>query len=392
MISNLGDGVTLAAMPLLAATLTRDPSIVALVTVFTTLPWLLFALIGGALADRLDRRLLMGNADLFRMAAIGGLGVAVLANGESIPLLCAVGFALGTAECLFDNASQAILPMVVDSDVLENANGRLYAAEIVTNQFVGPPLGAVLFALAAAAPFLLDAASFAIAAVLVLMLRGTFRPPARPRAALRVDIAEGVRWLRDHTLLRTLAIALGISNLLEQAMFSILVLYALEELDLSEAGYGLLLAAGAVGALLGSLIAPWLGRRLGSGRALTAAMATWGMAALVPAVWADAGAVAVAFAFSGLGGMVWNVVTVSLRQAIVPEQLLGRVNSAYRLLGWGTMPIGAALGGLLADAFGLRAPFYVTAAVTVVLAVAMLPWVNNRTVAAARAAVRAGAG
>ncbi len=387
VISNLGDGVTLAAMPLLAASLTRDPESVALVTVFTTLPWLLSALISGALADRLDRRLLMGRTDLFRMGAMGALGAIVLAGEETIPLLCVVAFVLGTAECLFDSTSLAILPMVVERDHLEQANSRLFAAEIVVNEFAGPPLGALLFAAAAAAPFLLDAASFAVAATLVLTMRGSFRPPVRPRASLRVDIGEGIRWLRGHSLLRTLALALGVMNFLERAILAVFVLYALEVLELSASGYGLLLAAGAVGAVVGSLIAPGLSERLGAGRMLVCCMLGFGVTALVPALWANTIAVAISSAISFMFGIAWNVVTVSLRQALVPAHLLGRVASVYRLFGLGTMPIGAAIGGVLADAFGLRAPFFLTAGVTLVAGIAIIPWVNNRSVAQARASV-----
>jgi predicted MFS family arabinose efflux permease len=235
-------------------------------------------------------------------------------------------------------------------------------------------------------PFLFDAASFGIAALLVLALRGVFRPQRTVSTTIRADIAEGVRWLRDHTLLRTLAITLGVMNLFSTAMFSILVLYALEVLKLSETGYGLLLTAGAVGGLIGSFVGSWLSARLGAGSTLLLAAAIFGLAALVPALWANTIAVGVAFAISAAFGTMWNIITVSMRQAIVPEELLGRVNSAYRLLGWGTMPIGAAVGGLLADGFGLRAPFLATGIVSTVLVLAMVPTVNNRTIASARAA------
>ena len=387
-ISSIGDGVTLAAMPLLAASLTREPETIALVTLFATLPWLLFSLITGALADRFDRRLIMGGTDVVRCLILGGLGAIVLAGWESIPLLCVVAFVLGTAECLFDNTSLAILPMVVEPSALESANSRLYAASLVTNEFVGPPFGALLFAWVAAAPFLLDAGSFAIAAALVLMLHGTFRVTARPRARLRTEIGEGLRYLRRHVLLRTLAIALGIMNFLEAGMLAIFVLYALEVLHLTRTEYGLLLAAGAFGAVIGSLIAPWMSKRLGPGRMLLCCALGFGATALVPAVWANAFAVGVSSAVSFGFGIAWNVVTISLRQELVPPELLGRVASAYRVVGLGPKPLGAALGGALAAAFGLRAPFFLAFGVTIVAGLALVPWVNNRTVAAARAAGR----
>jgi MFS family permease len=396
-VSNLGDGVTLAAVPLLATTLTRSPTSIAVVSLAMTLPWLLFALVGGALADRLDRRKTMAAVDAFRMVAIGTLAGFVLAGEESLALIVVVAFVLGTAETLFDNASQAILPNVVPKEHLETANGRLYAAEIVTNQFVGPPLGAFLFTVAAAAPFLLDAGSFGLAALAVLGMRGSFRPvraaatgasgdgASEPRPSIRADIAEGVRWLRRHRLLRTLALALAVLNLLASAVFAVLVLYALEVLDLSQRGYGVLLTAGGIGALLGSLLARALSSRVGPGTVLVISMVAIGAAMLVPALWANPIALGLGLALEGGFSVAWNVVTVSLRQAIVPDALLGRVNSAYRLVGWGTMPIGALLGGVLARTFGLRAPFLVAGVVPIVMGLALIPALANRRITEARA-------
>ena len=252
-VSNLGDGVTLAGLPLLAASLTHSPTGVALVSFAGTLPWLFFALLGGALADRLDRKRAMAVVDGFRMLVMATLALLVLTDTATLVVIAAIVFVLGTAETVFDNAAQAILPNVVVRDGLQTANGRLYAAEVVTNQFVGPPLGAFLFAAAASAPFLLDAGSFGIAAVVVLGLSGSFRPVRElaqdePRPSIRADIAEGLRWLRRHRLLRSLALVLGVLNLLEAGVIAVLVLYALEVLGLSKQGYGILLTAGGIGA------------------------------------------------------------------------------------------------------------------------------------------------
>src|SRR4051794_30647844 len=241
-VSNLGDGVVLAAMPLLAASLSRSPTVVALVAAAGSLPWLLFSLVGGAIADRTDRRRTMSIVDGMRFVAMAALGIALLTDAESIVLLVIVSFALGMAETVFDNASQAILPSLVRADALETANGRLEGAQIVTNQFVGPPLGAWLFGLAAAAPFFLDAGSFLFAAGLVLTLRGSFRPERDVAAtSMRADIAEGIRWLVRHRVLRTLAIALGIINFVGMAAMTVLVLYARDVLHLTNLQYGLLL-------------------------------------------------------------------------------------------------------------------------------------------------------
>ena len=385
-ISNLGDGVILAALPLLARSISRSPTTIALVTAAGTLPWLLFSLIGGAIADRTDRRRVMSIVDTFRFAAMGLLGFALVTGVESIPLLMIVGFSLGMAETVFDNASQAILPSLVTDDQLETANGRLEGAQIVANQFVGPPIGAWLFGLAVAAPFFLDAASFGFAALLVLTLRGSFRAERDESTptSMRSDIAEGLRWLFRHRILRTLAIALGVMNFVGMAAMTVLVLYAKDVLHLTNIQYGLLLTTEAAGAVLGSQMASRISRRIGNATTMSLAVAVSAASMLVPGLWAQPVAVAASLAVGGFGGLAWNILTVSLRQSLIPDELLGRVNSAYRLFGWGTMPLGAIAGGLIADAYGLRAPFLFAGVSALVLAVWVSTRVTNRSIQRAR--------
>jgi MFS family permease len=387
-ISNLGDGITLVAGPLLAASLTRDPVLVAGVAFAQRAPWLLFPLISGALVDRLDRRRVMGYVDAARTALIGALGVAVLLGWASLPLMYAIFFLVGTLETLFDNASQAIIPAVVPRDRLERANSRLYGAEILSNQLAGPPLGGFLFGVAVAVPFLLDAGTFAAAAALVLALRGQFRP-VRPEGAppttLKVEIWEGLRWLWNHRLIRTLAIMLGVFNMTLAATDAILVLFAQDVLGLGSFGYGVLLTSGAVGGLIGSLMADRIIARLGSGRTLQASVLVCAVVVTVVIFSESAFVVWAVFLLVGITTVVWNVITVSFRQAVIPQNLFGRVNSVYRLLGWGGISVGALLGGFLARSFGLTAPFWFAGSVLAIMFVLTLPLVNNRTVAEARA-------
>jgi len=387
-ISNLGDGVTLTAGPLLAASITRDPVLVAGVAFAQRVPWLLFPLISGALVDRLDRRQVMGYVDAARTALIGALGVAVLLGGASLPLMYAVFFLVGTLETLFDNASQAILPAVVSREQLERANSRLLGAQIVTNQLAGPPLGGLLFSVAVAVPFLLDAGTFAAAAALVLALRGRFRPERKegaPPTTLVAEIGEGLRWLWNHRLIRTLAVMLGVFNMTLAATDAILVLFAQDVLGLGSFGYGVLLTSGAVGGVIGSLMADRIIVWLGSGGALQAAVLISAVVIGAVALTESAFVVWAVFLLIGLTGVVWNVITVSFRQAVVPQEIFGRVNSVYRLLGWGGISVGALLGGLLARSFGLTAPFWFAAAALAIMFLLTLPLVNNRTVAQARA-------
>src|SRR6266498_2300018 len=365
-VSTLGDGVFLAALPLLAATLSRDPLQVSLVAFAGWLPWLLFGLVSGALVDRWDRRRVMWTVDAVRLALVGGLGVAVLAGGATIPLLATVGFLLGIGQTLFDNAAQSLIPALVTRDTqrLERANSQLYGAQTVSQNFVGPPAGGFLFALAASVPFLADAASFAVSSALIAAIRGRFAPERAaeaPRLGLWVDIAEGLRWLLGHRLLRTLAAMVGLMNLATMAGEAILVLFAQDELGLGSVGYGLLLAATLLMAVA------WLVFGVGSNAWIGAAM----------------------LAIAGGAGVVFNVVGVSLRQAIVPDRMIGRVVSAFRTLAYGAVPAGAILGGAGARTLGLRAPFLLGAAVLAAAGLLALPVVNNRTIQAARVAAEA---
>jgi MFS family permease len=385
--SNLGDGVTVAAAPLLAASLTEDPRRIGAVGVALTLPWLLFALPSGAVADRADRRWLMVAADLVRAACMGLLALAVLTGEASIPVLLVVFFATTTAYTVFHNASQAALPMVVDRDGLSRANARFQTVQIVGATLVGPPLGGLLFAAAAAAPFALDAASFAVSAALLATLPGRLRPErAEAPSTISADIVEGARWLLGHRVLRTICWVLTLENIAEVAGFVMLVLLAREELGLDARGYGLLLASFAVGGLLGAAVTERLHRQAGDAGSVVGA--TVGMAGAWALLAATTSPVVAGLALSlyGFAAVWWNVVTASFRQAVVPERLQGRVNSAYRLASWGASSLGAAVGGLLAAALGLRAVYAGAAVLVALLAVILWRRLDTAAFAAARQA------
>ena len=385
-VSNLGDGLRLAALPLLAATLTRDPGLVAGLTVMLWLPWLLLSLVAGAVVDQVDRRRLMAAAQGLRMMVVALLGVTVWMGWASLPLLYAVAFLLGTAETFFDTAAQAIIPSVVPPAELEPANARLIGAEIVANQFVGPPLGAFLFGLAAAVPFLLDAATFAVGAVLLVGLQGSFRPiQDDTRGRLGRRISEGLTWLWRHRLLRAVTVMVALVNLFYASTGAILVLFALEILGLDELGFGVLLTMFAVGASLGTVAAPRVTGLLGPGTVALTAFSAGGAAQVAIGFSSRPVAVGAMMVVQGIGFGIFNVTFRSLRQAVVPDRLLGRVVSSQRALGYGAVPAGAALGGLVAGALGLRAPFLAAGVALMLVALVSIPWVNNRAVAAARA-------
>lgn len=358
--SNLADGVFFIVLPLLAVRLTDSPILIAGLAIAGRLPWLLFVLVAGALADRLDRRVTMRNVQLFRVAVLAGLTVLALAEGLSLPILYAVALVLGIAETLFDTAAQSIMPSIVEKDQLAAANGRLYGVELVMNQFVGPPLGGLIIGLSVPLAIAGSGVAYALAAIGLMLVVGSFRPERTgPRTRITTDIAEGMRYLWRHRVLRTLAIMVGVMNLSFTAAQAVFVLYAISPgpMDLSEPEFGILTTTFAAGSLVGSFAAAPLERRVGRVPLLFASVIVTGVAVAVPAFTSHPLPIGASFVLSGLFVVVWNVITVSLRQRIVPDRLLGRVNSAYRLFAWGTQPVGALLGGLIGELLGLRAVF-----------------------------------
>ena len=254
--SNLSDGVLQAALPLVAATLTRDPVAVSTLAALAFVPWLLFALPAGILVDRVNRRAAMAGANAFRGVAVGVLAISVLAGHASLPLLYATAFLLGCAETVYDSAARAMLPKVVPRARLERGNSLLTASESVGNIFLGAPVGAWLFALAIALPLWVNSTAYLLAALLALTVVGQFSPGREAKTSVRHDMAEGLRWLRDHELLRTLMLTTGGSAMVHSMTSGILVLYALQNLGVSARGFGLILAAAGVGAIAGSMLSP----------------------------------------------------------------------------------------------------------------------------------------
>lgn len=384
-LSNLADGVLKVALPLVAIRFTDSPVLIAGLSFAFTLPWLLFALTAGALADRFDRRSLMLIANTARGGFLALLTLATLAGAGSIWMLYIAAVLIGTAETIYDTSAQSILPQIVKPEALARANGRLYAAELTANQFVGPPLGGLLVAAGAAAAFGTPVALWALAIGLLLLLRGSFSTGHSRTTSLRHDIAEGLRFLWSNSLLRVLAIMVGVFNFAGNATWTIMVLYAVgpaSAMKLTDPGYGLLLTASAVGSVLGSLVVERIEAVLGRARSLVISVLGGVLSLAVPAFTADPWVIGSALLIGGATISVWNVITVSLRQRITPGRLLGRVNSAYRLVAWGTMPLGAAAGGLLAQFLGLQPVFAIMGGLTLTLLIGMY-WVTDARMAAA---------
>jgi MFS family permease len=393
VVSNLADGMFWVALPLLAVSLTDSPALVAGVVVASRLPWLVFALVAGALADRLDRRRTMMLVDFGRVVLLGGLAAAVVASAATIWLVYVVAFLLGVLETLFDTAAQAILPNVVPRERLTAANGRLLAAEFTMNQFVGPPLGGFLAAIGLGVAFGTTAAGYLAAALLIAGLVGSFRPERTgPPTRIDQEIREGIAYLAQHRLLRVLAVAIALLNLAQGAVWAVLVLYVVAPgpMGLSAVGYGLLLTTNAVGTIAGTIVAGPIERRLGKPNLFAVSVVVLAAGNVALASSTNPFIVGGVFAIGGIFLGAFNVAYQSLRQRIVPDRILGRLVATFRMLGWGALPLGAVVGGVVGEAFGLTAVFWAAAALTIVLLPARL-LITDERIAQAEAVAEAAA-
>lgn len=414
-LSNIGDGMSGIAYPWLATAITRNPLLVALVAAAQRVPWLVFTLPAGVITDRVDRKRAMVLMDTLRFGFTLLIAFAVLFEQDSLPapdevknvvgtrtglylLLIVATLLLGSAEVLRDNCGQTFMPSIVDADHLERANGRLWSIESVANTFIGPPIGSLLLLVAFSAPFFIDAGSFFAAAALVAAIPGVFRvdhPEGRvERPSWRAELAEGVRWLWRHPLLRAMAIILGLMNMASNLSGAMFVLFSQDVLGVTPLTFTLMGFGFAIGAIIGGYAAPWLSKRLGSGTCLAMTLASAAVTQLLVGLSSSWPLTAVIFAVGALLGSTWNVITVSLRQTIIPPHLLGRVNSVYRFFAWGMIPIGAALGGLVvavsrrfvSDEMSLRMVWFVDAGIHLLLFLFARRLLTTERLEAARAA------
>jgi predicted MFS family arabinose efflux permease len=357
--TNLSDGIAIAAGPLLVASQTDDPVLIASAALVQWLPALLFSLYAGVLADRLDRRLLVVAVDLVRAVILALLAGAIVSDTISVALVLAALFVLSTAEVFADNTSQTLLPMLVHRDDIAIANARLVAGFVTVNQLAGPPLGAALFAAGMAWPFATQAVLVAAGALLVSRV---VLPPhgaaVRARSHARQDIAEGLRWVRHHAAVRTLVLTIFIFNITFGAAWSVLVIYATERLGLGAIGFGLLTTVMAAGGLVGTFSYGWITRRLSLGNIMRVGLIIETVTHLVLAVTTTASVAMAIFFVFGAHAFVWGTTSTAIRQRAVPTVLQGRVGSVNMVGVYGGLVIGSGLGGLMAREFGVTAPFW----------------------------------
>jgi MFS family permease len=377
LLANVGDGIRLAAFPLLAASLTADPFMVATVTAVQALPWLMGGLAAGALADRKSARALMVLADSGRVIVLLALVALVVTDLVTVGAVLLAASVLGLAEIVRDTAAQTVVPRLVSASMLERANGRMVAAEVLGGEFIGPPVGAALFVVGAALPFIANGAALTLCVLLVLSIPMTLLSRGlvgRGDQALHFadGVVAGLKWLGGQRLLCGLLGSVAAIALADSAWFAILVLFVGNTLQLSGAAYGWLLAIGGVGVVLGAGGAE---RLIGVSRhrgTMTWSLLVSGVAPVVllfsPTLWAVTGVVVV----SSASFAVLNVASVSVRHRLVPPGMLGRTTAAARTLTYGASAVGALTGGAIASAAGLSAPFVLTGVIGVVATAAWL--------------------
>ena len=358
-VSNVGDGIGLAAGPLLVASQTSSPVLVAMAGLVQRLPWLVFGLYAGAIADRVDRRRLVIGADLARALVIAVLCAAIVSSQVSIALILVALLLLGVAEVFADTTSQTLLPMVVEPRDLGVGNARLQGSFLLANQIVGPPLGAFLFALGLVWPFAAQAVLVAASVVLVARI-STPKGAVRDTAGTHVlrDISEGVRWLLGNDAVRTLAIVIVAFNITWGAAWSVLVLYALDHLHMGAIGYGLLTTAAAVGGLVSTGAYDWIERHVDLATVMRACLMLEVLTHLALALTTTGWVAVVIMVVFGAYAFVWGAVSTAVRQRATPTALQGRVGSVYMVCVFGGIVIGQALGGVIAARWGLTAPFW----------------------------------
>jgi MFS family permease len=374
LISNVGDGIALAAGPLLVASLTLDPFLVSLALLAQQLPNLLFGLPAGAIADRYDRRRIVAGVNLARAAVLTMLAATIAGGAVSIAIVLLTLFVLGTAEIFADVSSQSLVPRLVPREHLGVANARLTSSFLLTNELLGPPIGAFLFTVGMALPFAANAACFALGAVLVTRVATDVAQLTAERrsehSSLRTEMADGIRWLVAHPPMRTLALTIIAFNVTYGAAWSVLVLYTSQRLGMGAVGFGLLSTAVAIGGIVGTASYGRLERRFSLADIMRGGLLIETFTHLTLAITTSPVVALITMGVFGAHAFVWGTTSTVVRQRAVPDELLGRVPGVYTVGLIGGIVIGTPIGGLLAREFGITAPFwfgFIGSAILVVL-------------------------
>ena len=373
LVSNLSDGVLLAAAPLLAITLTDNTVLISLLGAMVMLPWLLFAIPIGTLVDRLDRRYILAGTNLLRSAVVGALAFTIAADLVTIHFLILAAFIIGTCEVASDTTAQSLIPQILEEKHFEKANSRLQISETVVQGFIGAPLSGFLYALAIYIPFFFNSVGYIISAILALSMPIHFLQDVRkeerkaePKHFI-ADMKFGISYLYNHKLLRRLVLTTSLIGVCYSMATATIVLFMVRELDLPEPLFGLVLTIEGIGGLIGAVVAPHASKRFGRARVMTFGIFSSSILILLqgfaPNIYLFVGLAT----FGAFTISQWNILLMSTYQSLIPNEIYGRIHGTRRTLVWGMMPIGSVMGGVLA-ATGLRTPLYVGGFIATVIA------------------------
>lgn len=373
LVSNLSDGVLLAAAPLLAITLTDNTVLISLLGAMVMLPWLLFAIPIGTLVDRLDRRYILAGTNLLRSAVVGALAFTIAADLVTIHFLILAAFIIGTCEVASDTTAQSLIPQILEEKHFEKANSRLQISETVVQGFIGAPLSGFLYALAIYIPFFFNSVGYIVSAILALSMPIHFLQDVRkeerkaePKHFI-ADMKFGISYLYNHKLLRRLVLTTSLIGVCYSMATATIVLFMVRELDLPEPLFGLVLTIEGIGGLIGAVVAPHASKRFGRARVMTFGIFSSSILILLqgfaPNIYLFVGLAT----FGAFTISQWNILLMSTYQSLIPNEIYGRIHGTRRTLVWGMMPIGSVVGGVLATT-GLRTPLYVGGFIATVIA------------------------
>ena len=382
IISNLSDGILIAAAPLLAISLTDSTVLISAIGAMVMLPWLLFAIPIGVLVDRVDRRFILAGANATRSAVVGMLALLIATDQVTIYWLLVASFVIGVCEVAADTTAQSLIPQIVDEKNFEKGNSRLQISETVIQGFVGAPLSGFIYAIAIALPFFINSLGLAIASLLALSIPIKYLQDVRTdnvdkeKKKFVADMKFGIRYLYNEKALRRLVVTTASIGVCYSMATATMVLFIIKELELPKQLFGVILALQSIGAIAGAFMAPRLSKKYGRSKVMTFGIVSSSILILVEGFSPN---IYVLVALSTLGGFAisqWNILLMATYQTVIPNELYGRIHGTRRTLVWGMMPIGSLLGGVLAQ-YSLRLPMYVGGVIATVIACASIGFLLN---------------
>ncbi len=382
IVSNLSDGILIAAAPLLAISLTDSTVLISAIGASVMLPWLLFAIPIGVLVDRVDRRFILAGANATRSAVVGVLALLIATDHVTIYWLLVASFVIGVCEVAADTTAQSLIPQILEEKNFEKGNSRLQISETVIQGFVGAPISGFIYAVAIALPFFINSLGLAVASLLALSIPIKYLQDVRKdevekeKKKFVADMKFGIKYLFNEKVLRRLVVTTASIGVCYSMGMATVVLFIIKELELPKQLFGVILTIQGIGAITGAFMAPRLSKKFGRSRVMTVGITSSSLVLLLqgfsPNIYVYVGLATLgAFAVSQ-----WNILLMATYQTVIPTELYGRIHGTRRTLVWGMMPIGSLMGGVLAH-YSLRLPMYVGGAIATTLAFLSIGFLLN---------------